>query len=93
MRYRFQGSVGSLSQVGRAVQLRIRQHPTCSFPRDRLRAEEATDVLTQVTSAAGRWRAAAATHGLQQADINAIEPAFENAERKRAQALKTKRPR
>jgi serine/threonine-protein kinase HipA len=59
----------------------------------RLNAEEATDVLTQVTSAVGRWRAAAATHGLRQADINTMEPAFEHAERMRALALKTKRPR
>ena len=59
----------------------------------RLNAEGATDVLTRVSSAVGRWRAVAATHGLQQADINAMEPAFEHAERKRAQALKTKRPR
>ena len=59
----------------------------------RLNAAEATDVLTQVTSAVGRWRAAAATHGLQQADINAMEPAFGHAERKRAQVLTAKRPR
>jgi serine/threonine-protein kinase HipA len=59
----------------------------------RLNAEEATDVLTRVSSAVGRWRAVAATHGLQQADINAMEPAFEHAERKRAQALTAKRPR
>jgi serine/threonine-protein kinase HipA len=59
----------------------------------RLDAEEATDVLTRVSSAVGRWRSVAATHGLQQADINAMEPAFEHAERKRAQALTAKRPR
>jgi serine/threonine-protein kinase HipA len=59
----------------------------------RLNAEEATDVLTRVSSTVGRWRAVAATHGLQQADINAMEPAFEHAERKRAQALTAKRPR
>ncbi len=59
----------------------------------RLNAEGATDVLTRVSSAVGRWRAAAATHGLQQADIKAMEPAFEHAERKRAQALTAKRPR
>jgi serine/threonine-protein kinase HipA len=59
----------------------------------RLNAEEATDVLTRVSSAVGRWRAVAATHGLQQADINAMEPAFEHTERKRAQALTAKRPR
>jgi len=59
----------------------------------RLNAEGATDVLTRVSSAVGRWRAVAATHGLQQADINAMEPAFEHAERKRAQTLTAKRPR
>lgn len=58
----------------------------------RLNAGEATDALTQVTSAVGCWRAVAATHGLQQADIEAMEPAFEHAERKRAQALEEKRP-
>jgi len=59
----------------------------------RLNAEGATDVLTRVSSAVGRWRAVAATHGLQQADINAMEPAFEHAERKQAKALTAKRPR
>lgn len=58
----------------------------------RLNVREATDVLTQVTRAVGRWRAVAASHGLQQADIAAMEPAFEHAERKRAQALAAKRP-
>lgn len=58
----------------------------------RLDAGEATDVLTQVTSTVGRWRAVAATYGLQQADIDAMEPAFEHAERKRAQTLTEKRP-
>ena len=58
----------------------------------RLNAQEATHVLTQVTSAVGRWRTFAATHGLQQADIDAMEPAFEHAERKQAQALTAKRP-
>jgi serine/threonine-protein kinase HipA len=59
----------------------------------RLNAEGATDMLTRVSSAVGRWRAVAAAHGLQQADINAMEPAFEHAERERAQALTAKRPR
>ena len=59
----------------------------------RLNAEEAADVLMQVSSAVGRWRAVAATHGLQQEDINAMEPAFEHAERKRTQVLTAKRPR
>jgi serine/threonine-protein kinase HipA len=59
----------------------------------RLNADEANNVLTRVSSAVGRWRAVAATHGLQQADINAMEPAFEHAERKQAKALTAKRPR
>ncbi|HLY63961.1 MAG TPA: HipA domain-containing protein [Chloroflexota bacterium] len=58
----------------------------------RLNAGEATYALTQVTNAVGRWRAVAAKHGLQQADIDAMEPAFEHAERKRAEALAGKRP-
>jgi serine/threonine-protein kinase HipA len=58
----------------------------------RLNAGVATDALRQVTSVVGRWRAVAARHGLQQADIDAMEPAFEHAERKRAQALAAKRP-
>ena len=53
----------------------------------RLNARDATDVLAQVTRAVGRWRAVAASHGLQQGDIDAMEPAFEHDERKRAQAL------
>ena len=57
----------------------------------RLNAEEATDVLEQVTDAAGRWRAVAASHGLQPADISAMEPAFEHDERKRAQSLTGKK--
>src|SRR5450755_799409 len=58
----------------------------------RLNLREATDVLAQVTGAVARWRAVAASHGLQQADIDAIEPAFEHDERKRAQALVENRP-
>lgn len=53
----------------------------------RLNAAEATDALAQTTRAVGCWRAVAASHGLQQADINAMEPAFEHAERRRAQVL------
>ena len=50
----------------------------------RLDAREAVNVLAQVASAVGRWRAIAASHGLRQAEIEAIEPAFEHAERERA---------
>ena len=58
----------------------------------RLNAREATEVLTQVARAAGRWRAVAASHGFQQGDIDAMEPAFEHDERRRAQALAENRP-
>jgi serine/threonine-protein kinase HipA len=57
----------------------------------RLNVKEATDVLEQVTDAAGRWRAVASSHGLEPADISAMEPAFEHAERKRAQSLTEKK--
>ena len=56
----------------------------------RLNAADAVGALTQVAGAVGRWRAVAATHGLQQAGIDAMEPALEHAERKRAQALARK---
>jgi serine/threonine-protein kinase HipA len=58
----------------------------------RLNEREATSVLAQVTRAAGRWRDVATSHGLQQADIDAMEPAFEHEERKRARALANSRP-
>lgn len=50
----------------------------------RLNAREAAGVLAHVTSAVGRWRATAASHGLSRAEIEAMEPAFEHAERDRA---------
>lgn len=53
----------------------------------RLNLRQASDVLAQVARAVGRWRAVAASHGLQQADIDAMEPAFDHDERGRAQAL------
>jgi len=53
----------------------------------RLNARDAIGVLSQVTRATGRWRAVAASHGLRQADIDAMEPAFEHAERERALVL------
>jgi serine/threonine-protein kinase HipA len=53
----------------------------------RLNAPEAADVLTQVTSAVGHWRATAASHGLGQAEIKAMAPAFEHAQRDRAHAI------
>ena len=53
----------------------------------RLNTQEAADVLAQVTSAVGHWRATAASHGLRQAEIEAMAPAFEHAERDRAHAI------
>jgi serine/threonine-protein kinase HipA len=53
----------------------------------RLNAQEAAEVLAQVASAVGRWRATAASHGLGQAEIDAMAPAFDHAERDRADAI------
>jgi serine/threonine-protein kinase HipA len=53
----------------------------------RLNAREAADVLAHVTSAVGHWRTTAASHGLRQAEIEAMEPAFDHAERDRAQTI------
>ena len=53
----------------------------------RLNAREAADVLAHVTSAVGHWRTTAASHGLRPAEVEAMEPAFEHAERDRAQAI------
>lgn len=53
----------------------------------RLDARDATQVLAQVTRSTDRWRAVAASQGLRQAEIDAMKPAFEHAERERAQAL------
>jgi serine/threonine-protein kinase HipA len=53
----------------------------------RLDAGAALDVLGEVTRAAGRWREVAASHGLQQGDLDAMEPAFEHAESERARSL------
>jgi serine/threonine-protein kinase HipA len=58
----------------------------------RLNAQEAAEVLAQVASAVGHWRATAASHGLRRAEIEAMAPAFEHAERDRAHAIaKTER--
>jgi hypothetical protein len=53
----------------------------------RLNAREAAAVLAHVTSAVGHWRPIAASFGLRQAEIEAMEPAFEHAERDRARAI------
>jgi serine/threonine-protein kinase HipA len=58
----------------------------------RLNTRQAIDVLTQVTNAVERWRAVAAACRLRQTDIDAMEPAFEHAERRQANALAGTRP-
>jgi serine/threonine-protein kinase HipA len=58
----------------------------------RLDAREAADVLAQVSDAVGHWRATAASHGLRKAEVEAMELAFEHAERDRADFIaKSKR--
>jgi hypothetical protein len=44
-------------------------------------------VLAQVTSAVGHWRTTAISQGLPQAEIEKMEPAFEHAERDRAESI------
>lgn len=58
----------------------------------RLEAGAALNVLGEVTGAVGRWREVASSHGLQQGDLDAMEPAFEHAEGERARALTSNRP-
>jgi serine/threonine-protein kinase HipA len=53
----------------------------------RLNAREAAEVLAQVTNAVGHWRVTAASHGLRRAEIEAMAPAFEHAERDRAYVI------
>jgi serine/threonine-protein kinase HipA len=53
----------------------------------RMDAREAVDVLAQVTSAVGHWRTTAISQGLPQAEIEKMEPAFEHAERDRAESI------
>jgi serine/threonine-protein kinase HipA len=53
----------------------------------RMDAREAADVLAQVTSAVGHWRTTAISQGLPQAEIEKMEPAFEHAERDRAESI------
>ena len=53
----------------------------------RLDADDALEVLAEVTRAVTRWRTAARSHGLLQQDLDAMEPAFEHAEGERARAL------
>ena len=58
----------------------------------RLNVREAISVLAQVARAVGRWRVVAASHGLQQGAIDAMEPAFEHNESTQAQALAENQP-
>ena len=53
----------------------------------RMGAQEAADVLAQVASAVAHWRTTATSHGLPQAEIEEMEPAFEHAERDRADSI------
>ncbi|MDA8322468.1 MAG: hypothetical protein M0030_22030 [Actinomycetota bacterium] len=53
----------------------------------RLTTRAAAAVLEQVLRSVSRWREVAALHGLRQAEIDAMEAAFEHAERDRALAL------
>jgi serine/threonine-protein kinase HipA len=52
-----------------------------------LDAGAALSVLAEVTHATAAWREVAVSYGLQQEDLEAMEPAFEHAETERARAL------
>ena len=52
-----------------------------------LDASAAVSVLAEVTHAAAAWRDVALGYGLQQEDLDAMEPAFDHAETERARAL------
>jgi serine/threonine-protein kinase HipA len=53
----------------------------------RMDAEEAAGVLAKVARAVGHWRTTAISHGLSQAEIERMKPAFEHAERDRADSI------
>jgi serine/threonine-protein kinase HipA len=53
----------------------------------RMDAQQAAGVLAQVASAVGHWRTTATSHGLPQAEIEKMEPAFEHAERQQADSI------
>ncbi len=57
----------------------------------RLEAGAALDVLAEVTRAVAGWRGAAAAQGLEQPDLDQMEPAFEHAESERARELTASR--
>jgi len=56
-------------------------------PYYRLDHDAAIQTLDQVTRAVGRWRTTAASHRLQQHDLDIMEPAFEHAETRMALRL------
>jgi serine/threonine-protein kinase HipA len=53
----------------------------------RMDARGAADVLAQVASAVGHWRTIATSYGLPQVEIERMKPAFEHAERDRADSI------
>lgn len=53
----------------------------------RMDARGAAEVLAQVASAVGHWRAIATSYGLPQVEIERMKPAFEHAERDRADSI------
>lgn len=53
---------------------------------------DALETLAQVARSVAHWRNVAASHGLQQHDLDIMEPAFEHAETKRAWHLIESRP-
>lgn len=53
----------------------------------RLDAGGARAVLAEVSRATANWRLVAASHGLTQRDLDAMEPAFEHAEAEQARTL------
>jgi serine/threonine-protein kinase HipA len=53
----------------------------------RLDADDALDVLAEVTRAAANWRRVAESHGLTPRDLAEMEPAFEHAEARQARSI------
>ena len=53
-------------------------------PEFRLDADGALETLAHVTRAVARWRDVAVSQGLQEHDLDMMEPAFEHAEARRA---------
>jgi serine/threonine-protein kinase HipA len=53
----------------------------------RMDGQKAADVLAHVVKAVGHWRSTAISRGLPQAEIEKMKPAFEHAERDRADSI------